>query len=172
MKYRSKQEFLESIEKEHRTFLELADSIPEERYDEIGVWGDGWTIKDLFAHLTEWQRMFRRWFEAGLAGETPEMPAPGYKWNETPRLNHDIWKRCRHEPWEEVRRDFATSHQELLALATRLSEEELLTPGYFPWTRKYPLTTYLGPSTASHYRSSTKILKRWLRGAIRKPSSD
>jgi hypothetical protein len=33
----------------------------------------------------------------------------------------------------------------------------------FAWTGKNPLTTYLGANTCSHYRTATKILKRWLR---------
>jgi hypothetical protein len=49
------------------------------------------------------------------------------------------------------------------ALARGLPERELLEPGRFAWTGKNPLTTYLGANTASHYRTATKILKRWLR---------
>jgi hypothetical protein len=33
----------------------------------------------------------------------------------------------------------------------------------FASTGKNPLTTYLGANTCSHYRTATKILKRWLR---------
>ena len=44
-----------------------------------------------------------------------------------------------------------------------ISEEELLTPGNFAWTTKYPLTTYFGANTCSHYSAATKILRRWLK---------
>jgi len=53
VKYASKQALLESIETEHSALLELLAAIPEERYHEEGVWGDGWTIDDLLAHLAE-----------------------------------------------------------------------------------------------------------------------
>ncbi|MBZ0171777.1 MAG: ClbS/DfsB family four-helix bundle protein, partial [Phycisphaerales bacterium] len=41
------------------------------------------------------------------------------------------------------------------------SEAELLEPGRFAWTGRYPLTTYLGANTASHYAAGSKILRRY-----------
>ncbi len=86
MKYASKQEFIDRIEREHARFVDLADAAPQELLTESGAWGQDWTIKDLFAHLTEWEHMFLTWYRQGQEGIDPDMPAPGYKWNETPRL--------------------------------------------------------------------------------------
>ena len=163
MRYASKRELLESIENEHRTLIELLATIPEQRYREGGVWGDGWTIDDLLAHLTEWEQMFLTWHRDGCAGRSPVMPAPGYKWGETPALNRAIQARHHSKSTAEIRRAFEQSYTEILALTTSLSEEALLAPGHFPWTKAYPLTTYLGANSASHYRFATKVLKRWLR---------
>ena len=161
MKFGSKEELVGSIETEHRRFVELVRSIPRERYLEEGVWGDRWNVRDLLAHLTEWEQMFLTWYRVGLECGRPELPAKGYKWNQTPALNQAIWKKYRHKPVEGVLAEFETSFEEIFLLAQELSEKELLTPGYFTWTRKNPLTTYLGANTTSHYRTATKILKRW-----------
>jgi hypothetical protein len=163
VKFASKKELLESIQAEHETFVTLAGNIPQRRYKEEGVWGDGWTIKDLFAHLTEWHEMFLGWHRQGLAGEDPVMPADGYKWNQTPALNHAIQRRHKNKSRKKVRAEFDESYEEILSLAKKLTEKQLLTPGYFPWTKKHPLTSYLAPNTCMHYRTATKILKRWLR---------
>ena len=163
MKFTAKEELIESIDTEHRVLVELVRSIPQERYLEEGVWGDGWNIRDLLAHLTEWEQMFLTWYREGSAGRQPEMPAKGYKWHQTPALNQEIWKRYRQKPVSEVLADFETSYQEIFSLAQELSAEELLAPGHFVWTGKNPLTTYLGANTTSHYRTATKILKRWLK---------
>jgi len=163
MKYASKPAFVERMEGEHERFLELAASIPRARYDETGVWGEGWTVKDLFAHLTEWEQMFLGWHREGLGGEKPAMPATGYKWNELPRLNHDIWAKHKDVSWRTVKSRFDRSYRQMQELVAGLSETELLEPGHFAWTRKYPLTTYLGANTASHYAAASKILKRWIR---------
>ena len=163
MKLTSKRELIEAIEREHRVFMEVTAPIPRARYEELGVWGDGWTLKDLFAHLTEWEQMFLRWYRVGLTGGTPALPAAGYRWNETPRLNRAIWEKHRHRSWRAVRRDFGRSYAEILELARSLTKRQLLTPGHFPWTKKLPLVSYLGPNTCSHYRTAAKIVKRWKR---------
>jgi hypothetical protein len=46
-----------------------------------GIVGE-WSAKDVLAHLTEWEQMVLGWYHAGLAGETPALPAPGFKWSE------------------------------------------------------------------------------------------
>jgi hypothetical protein len=163
MRYESKDHLLAAIEREHQRFLALARTIPEHRYDEPGVWGDGWTVKDLFAHLTAWEQLFLSWYRHGSSGTRPAMPAPGFTWRQTPALNRQIWDEHRDSAWADVRSDFEASFEEVRRLAESLSEEELLEPGHFSWTRRNPLVTYLGANTASHYRTAAKILKRWLR---------
>jgi len=167
MRFHSKRDLVQDIAQEHARFLALAASIPQSRYGEAGVWGDGWTIQDLFVHLTAWEQLFLGWYREGLASGSPILPAPGYKWNETPALNQAIWSRHRARPLEDVLRGFAASYGELLALAESLSEAELLEPGHFRWTGRLPLASYLGPNSCSHYRTATKILKRWLKGVRR-----
>lgn len=163
MRYASKQEFLCVMNDEHETFLRLVRSVPARRYKEPGVWGSGWSIHDLLAHLTAWEQMFFRWYNDGLQGKRPVIPAPGYKYHQIPLLNRDIQKRNRHRSTRSVWEDFDTSYSSIRTLAEQLTEPQLLRPGSFAWTGKYPLTTYLGPNTCSHYRFAIKVLKRWLR---------
>jgi hypothetical protein len=173
MRFRSKHQLIDAIEHEHRTLTELVRSIPTSRYREPGVWGDQWTIKDLLAHLTEWEQMFLTWYRDGCDGVAPVLPAPGFKWNETPKLNRAIRRKHLHKSVGLVRREFQSSSREIRALVERLSEDELLVPGCFAWTGKHPLATYLGPNTCSHYRFAAKVVRRWLRtqaGARRKRS--
>jgi hypothetical protein len=164
MRYGSKADLLADIERAHETLLTLLRGIPESRYGELGVWGDDWSVHDLVAHLAEWHAFFLRWHEVGAAGGRPPMPAPGYKWNETPRLNRAIQAKHRLRPLTEVRADFAATYARILGLARELSEDELLRPGYFPWTGRNALVTYLGANTASHYRFAIRVLRRWLKG--------
>jgi hypothetical protein len=140
------------------------DEIPRSRWHEPGVWGDGWTVTDLVAHLAEWQAMFLMWYDAGLEGLKPAMPAPGYKWNETPKLNQVIWARNRFRPAFDVKTDFDAGFNRILEIVETLTPERLLEPGYFPWTGKNSLATYVCPNTASHYRFALKVIERWLKG--------
>lgn len=44
-------------------------------------------VRDVIAHLYHWHILFLGWYEAGMRGETPVMPAAGYGWKDTPALN-------------------------------------------------------------------------------------
>ena len=163
MRYSSKDQLLSTIREEHDRLIELVDAVTPDQRKKPGVWGERWTLTDLLAHLAEWHVMFLRWYRDGLIGREPDLPAAGFKWNETPRLNREIWAKHKDRSWVEVRADFDRTYEEIVALVESLSEEELLEPGHFPWTGKKPLTTYLGPNTASHYRFGMKVLRRYRR---------
>jgi hypothetical protein len=160
MRYGTKPELLEDIVKEHDTLRDLLRSLPESRFSEPNVWGSGWTVGDLVAHLAEWHRMLLRWFREGEGGGQPALPAPGYKWNETPRLNRDIWEKHRGRQYSVVDAEFESTYQEILELLARLPEPAIFEPGHFPWTGKNALVTYVGANTASHYRFAQRAVKR------------
>ncbi|MBT8403639.1 MAG: ClbS/DfsB family four-helix bundle protein [Gemmatimonadetes bacterium] len=161
MRYSTKSDLIRDIEEQFSSLQQSLAAIPREHYDEAGVWGDDWSINDLIAHLSAWHGLFLGWYHAGVRGESPELPASGYKWNETPRLNRDIWKEHRGRATDDLLKAFDASHAEVLELARQSSPQDLLEPGRFGWTRKNALVTYLGANTASHYRFAQKVLKRW-----------
>src|SRR5659263_370805 len=114
----NKQELLDEAEKEYEALKkQLAEFTPEEmvRPGVIGVW----SIKDILAHLLEWQRMYMGWYEAGLRGEKPATPAKGYNWSELPALNQDIYERYKDAKLDNVRNQLETSHRHMLDVAGR-----------------------------------------------------
>ncbi len=169
MRYESRQAMVDDIRAEHDALCARLAEIPKGRHREPGVWGEGWSVTDLVAHLAEWHLLFLTWYEEGQKGATPQLPAPGYKWSELPRLNRDIWQRHRTRSMAQVRHDFDSGYDRILAIVERLSEKQLMSPGQFAWTGRNPLRTYLGGTTSSHYRFAMKVLKRWLGGATRRP---
>lgn len=167
MRYASKDGLVADIVAEHDDLMTLLGQTSTSSYAARGVSGDGWTITDLVAHLAEWQAMFLSWYDTGRTGAIPTLPAPGYKWNETPQLNRAIQIKHRSRSAAEVLTDFDAGYERILHLVKHSSREELFTPGYYAWTGKHPLTTYLTPNTASHYRFASKVLRRWHRQGLR-----
>jgi hypothetical protein len=163
MRYTSKELLLDDIRTEHDSLCARLAEVPNGRWHESEVWGDGWTLSDLVAHLAQWQQMFLGWYEDGLRGNMPEMPAPGYKWSQTPELNREIWKKHRSRSQAAVRADFDAGYSRIVQIVEALSPEQLLESGHYEWTGKHPLTTYIGPNTASHYRFAVKAINRWLK---------
>jgi len=110
-----------------------------------GIVGE-WSVKDVLAHLTEWQQMVLGWYHAGQAGETPALPAPGFKWSELPALNQAIYEKHLDRPLPAVLEEFRTAYRQVTAWVESLSEEDLFTPGA-------PAATIagLGPNCAKGY---------------------
>jgi hypothetical protein len=146
----SKRELLSAIDKERGTLLALLDSLTAEQMVEPGIVGE-WSVQDVLAHLTAWEQLCLGWYRAGLSGETPEMPAPGFKWEETPALNRQIYEQNRERPLADVLQDFQKSHQEILGVVQSLSNDDLFTPGKVAWTGKNTMGTYFVSATSSHY---------------------
>lgn len=170
MRYSSKATLEADIHAEHDRLVAMLDETPVRRFAEPGVWGDNWTLNDLVAHLAEWQTFFLGWYDAGRAGLDVELPAPGYKWNETPRLNRDIREKYCRRSARANRADFDRGYARICNVVRAASEEELFTRGYASWTGGNALVTYLGANTASHYRFARKVIERWRRRTVVKPS--
>ena len=155
----SKQELLAAIERERGVLETTLENLTPEQTTEPGIVGD-WSVKDVLAHLIEWEQMCLGWYKAGLRGEVPPLPAPGFKWNQTPELNQKIYEEYCHLPLDEILKRFHSSHNEILAVIQELSNENLFTPGQFTWTKKNTLGTYMVSATSSHYHwANTEIRK-------------
>jgi hypothetical protein len=129
---------------------------------QAGVTRGGWSVKDILAHLVEWQQMNIRWYEAGLRGETPELPAPGVSWREIPRLNAMIYRKHRRRSLRSILDDYRTSHQQIVAMVTPLQDRDLVTPGRFAWTGpSWTLSDYVRANTAAHYLWARTRIRRW-----------
>jgi len=127
-----------------------------------GVTRGGWSVKDVLAHLVEWQQMNLDWYAAGRRGEKPAMPAPGFTLRELPRLNAMIYRKHHRRSLQAVVRDYKSYHERVVALINALPDEDLVTLGRFSWTGpSWTLSDYLRASTAAHYLWARTRIRRW-----------
>jgi len=139
---------------------QLLAEIPEKQKSEPGANGE-WAVKDIVAHLVEWHNLMLGWYETGVQGEPVDLPAPGYKWSETPALNQRIFEKYKAVDADESEQLFTDSHQRVMSLINQLREEEINIPGTYAWTGKLPLFSYLKPCTAGHYRWAYGLIRKW-----------
>lgn len=133
-----------------------------------GVTRGGWSVKDILAHLVEWQRMNLDWYAAGVRGEKPAMPAPGYTLRELPRLNAMIYRKHHRRALRDVLDDYRTFHDRMVSLIESLPDDELVTLGRYAWTGpSWTLSDYLRASTAAHYLWARTRIRRWVRAQAR-----
>lgn len=120
------------------------------------------SIKDIIGHLYEWQQMFFIWYETGLRGEKPAVPATGFKWSQLPEVNQNIYEKYEKLPLDDIFDRFKASHSKTVQFIESLSDLELTTPGLYPWMNRNTLLAYLNSITGSHYLWALKEIKKSL----------
>ncbi len=159
---RDKNALLEEIEREHRRLEQNLAFLTDDQLTEAGVVGD-WSVKDLLAHLTAWENLFLGWYRAGLRGEVPQTPAPGFTWKDLDRLNRQIYEENLDRLLESVKADFRRSYQETLKVVERIPADDLYTVSLYPWMGKGTLIGYIRANTSSHYRWAKEQVRKWTR---------
>ena len=159
-----KQELLNEIQLERTALDDTLALLTPRQMTMPGVTRGGWSVKDVLAHLVEWQQMNLDWYAAGLRGEKPAMPAPGFTLRELPRLNEVIYQKHHRRSLQAVLLDYKSYHERIIALIEALPDSDLVTLGRFSWTGpSWTLSDYLRASTAAHYLWARVRIRRWWR---------
>lgn len=122
------------------------------------------SIKDVLAHIWEWEQMCLAWYREGLKGNTPALPAEGFNWAQLPALNKIIFDKHHERPLAEVQQGFNRSYRQMLKTVMALNDDDLFTVGRFAWTKKNTLGAYFISATSSHYMWARKEVRKCLKG--------
>lgn len=144
--------------------LTEVEAIPAEfRDSEFPFEGRDRTIRDVVCHLHEWHKLMLGWYDIGMRGAKPDIPAAGFTWRTTPDLNRELWADHQGTSLEAALDLLAQTHQEVHALILRHTDEELFTKKLYAWTGTTSLGAYLVSSTSSHYDWGLKKIKKFRR---------
>lgn len=164
--YLNKQVVLERIRTERRRMEENLELLNSHHMEIRGIIGE-WSVKDLLAHLVDWEQRFLFWYKAGLRGEVPQIPAPGISWGELDLLNQLIYEKHRDRSLEDVRTEFNTSFHQVLATIEDIPEEDMFAIGRYAWLGESNLAAYILANTADHYRWAKQQIRSWLKAQDR-----
>ncbi|OIQ22069.1 MAG: hypothetical protein BM557_01445 [Flavobacterium sp. MedPE-SWcel] len=117
-------------------------------------------IRDVLAHLHHWHIMMLDWYEVGMSGVKPEMPAKGYTWKTTPALNKWIWEEYQSKNLNEVKELLVDSFKKVQDLIVNHTNDELFEKKRYKWTGSTSLGAYLVSATSSHYDWALKLIKK------------
>jgi hypothetical protein len=104
--------------------------------------------------------MFLKWYNVGMAGSKPEMPAKGYTWKTLPDLNAKIQAMYTTTNLASAKNFLEESFETVLKTIKSHSNEELFTKKKYPWTGSTSLGAYAISATSSHYDWATKLIKK------------
>jgi hypothetical protein len=147
---KTKKELLESIRTTREDLNEKFSKLTPQQM----VWPgsmDAWSVKDILAHLVDWEQRFIGWYKAGVKGETPKTPEPGFTWRELPKLNQEWFERHKIDTLEDVLERYEKSYMEIFELVEGMKEEEIFEENYYEWTGTTPLLPWIAANTSSLY---------------------
>lgn len=123
-------------------------------------WNRDKNVRDVLIHLYEWHQLMLKFIENNANGKSniPFLP-PEYSWKTYGVMNVMFWNRHQNTSLERAKAMLAESHEKVLALADKYSNEELFTKKYFSWTGTTDLGSYFVSTTSSHYDWAIKKIK-------------
>lgn len=120
-----------------------------------------WSVRDLIAHLTSYDRWFVNAAEAQLRGEPP--PLDGTEWMEWDERNKIHHQRTLYLSLDEVMSDSHRTYERLLQLVEILDEDFLIEPQQPAGvTQPFVVWEQLRGNTYDHYRLHMKDVQAWL----------
>jgi hypothetical protein len=152
----TRHELLNQIRIEHGRLEEMLARLTHAQMLLPGVDGD-WSVKDVLAHISTWERWMIRWTNSLLRGKKPVTPEP---WD-VEQMNAGTYARVKKIPLAEVLEEFRKSYWDSLALAESLREEQLQTVYAETWPMG-PLWTGVAANTNWHYKEHCTDIQKWL----------
>jgi hypothetical protein len=150
----SKPEFLETMRSERERWEALLAQADEAQLVQPGVAGD-WSIKDIIAHVTAYERGLVKWLEAASRRESIEFPLLDHP--DVDHRNAVIFSENQDRPLPDVLLESRQVFQKLLELVHALPEQQLLDPHLTEWfvtprwNQSRPLWKCIADDSYKHY---------------------
>ncbi|MEM7363732.1 MAG: ClbS/DfsB family four-helix bundle protein [Pseudomonadota bacterium] len=153
---RTRQQLIDTVS---RDYAALVDVLVPGIGNQVCV--EDWTVKGLLNVRTWWTEAVVSWVRSGQSGETPVMPAPGYRWSETPQLNAKLARR--RVSYQGAKQQLDSAYLGVMALIDDLDDDTLTIPGVYPWAGKNGVCGLINLNTARQYRTARSFIKQLLR---------
>ncbi|ATP42455.1 hypothetical protein CSE16_13680 [Solibacillus sp. R5-41] len=153
----SKELFLIAIQESFDQLFTIIESVPtRKRKLSVDITDRDKNFRDILMHLYEWHAMLERWYNEGMNGDTPAMPAPGYKWRTLGKLNDQIWTNYQDESLTNAIKKVTLSHRRVVQLIESHTYEEIIMKKQYKWSKTSNLYSYFAANTVDHYKWAIK----------------
>jgi hypothetical protein len=126
-----------------------------------GVVGQ-WSIKDVLAHLADWEAHMPVWLEAARGGDPVAEIEPGLSWKQFDAFNQRIYERHCDQSLEEVLAYFHGTHQQFMEMVAAMPEDEMLENNRYAFIGKGAVYDWLG-AYANHDLWAKQKVRAWLK---------
>ena len=155
---RTKTQILKRLTNERKLLEEEFATLTPEQMVQPGVVGE-WSVKDVLAHLADWEAHMPIWIEAARRGDPVVEIEPGLSWRQFHEFNQRIFERHRNQSLVEVLKTFRGIHLQFMEMVENMPETEMFAPGRYGFVGKGTIYTWL-----SHYASHDSWARKKIRG--------
>ena len=161
----TKARFLEIMRTERAQWEALLSEVVSARMTQAGVEGE-WSVKDIVAHVTAYERWLVQWLETVSRGELPE-PSP-LENPDVDQRNALIYAENHHRSLSDVLKESRQVSRQLLERVNALGEDDLTDARRTEWfvipywKESRPLWQCLAGDSYRHYRQHIPSMRTWL----------
>lgn len=156
----SKQEMLDLISNEWEALGAVLEPLDRKTMSQAGV-ESTWSVKDILAHISAWEKLMIQWLEESLRGETPQRPAPGESWDDLDTFNEQLYLENKDKTLDDVLQEFGEIHQVAMKIVEAMDESDLLEPDRFEWRKGDPIWHLVAGNTWLHFKEHRETISRW-----------
>lgn len=157
----TKTELLEALEQAYVKLSSEFEAVSPTHERKPQIEGDI-SCCDLVAYQVGWARLLMGWEQTELSGNTPEMPAEGFKWNQLGALAQYFYHENSEKLLSQLRGEFSKTYKDLVTWIESLTDQELFRPQQRNWTgEKWTLVKWIQVNTIAPYRSARTKIRRW-----------
>jgi uncharacterized protein (TIGR03083 family) len=120
---------------------------------------DGWSVKDLVAHVGAWERTAATVISALLDGHSPDLDFDAIPLDE---LNARFFAEQHTQALDDVIAAERVAYQALLDLVETAADADLFGPQRFAWTHGAPLVDWVAANSYEHYGEHIADMTAWL----------
>jgi uncharacterized protein (TIGR03083 family) len=160
---RTKDELMSHIRTERAALESLVERLTDEQMTHTGVM-EGWSIKDILAHVTWWEGRMIYLIETAKRGEKPQSLRREGEDQEraTDRVNAEVFDSNRSRSLADVRDEFRRSGQQVESLIASLSDDDLDDDSPAAQTLGGSLRHLIAVNTDEHYREHAEMIAAWI----------
>jgi putative acetyltransferase len=155
-----KADLLEKIHAARKNFKTIMDGLTDVQLTTPGV-EENWSIKDILAHLTAWERLTLERLIAGLEKKKlkfrPIQTDEDVEW-----MNARVYAINKDRPLADVLDDFRTGHAMLIDKIMSLDKLAIQDTTPVEWAGDRPVWSLIADNTYFHYAEHQEAIEKWL----------
>jgi hypothetical protein len=154
----TRDELLKRMDNGRAEFTALVDRVPEDSMA-LPKLANGWSVKDMLAHLAAWERRAVYLYRVLSAGQTVDDGVTDFN-----VFNAATYAANLNRPLGEIRAEENAAFSDLRAVAETAPEAHLFDPAQYAWTEGRPFVDWIGWNSYDHYLEHIPDLRAWLEG--------